>query len=282
VSLLFHGALAQLDPRPFLFSLDSAVIAVHNSALALGQNTPFNALYELQQFASSLAFNQIRPPRLWWSESFDEVSVDGATLNLAKFRAGIDLLIKTTWEMYDGLTGGKRFVDRIPENFVDRLPNDTHGYSFLSHGPFTSNPHGLLQHLVKDLDLAFVDGYGRLSWNIPALRRFFDTSDQMNTLHSVLAFILTSPSNRVTQFTDYKFKNDLRPRNLHMLQQEMFLLSRYNKMTNLTGYDECIPCFYPKRLQDLTLELLAGGLRECEVLFSSILYGPEAAGRYDR
>lgn len=45
-----------------------------------------------------------------------------------------------------------------------------------------------------------------------------------------------------------------------MLSGEMFLLSRYHKMTNLMGFDLCIPAFYPEPLQELTLEIFASGL----------------------
>jgi hypothetical protein len=237
-------------------------------------------LYETQQFVSSIVYRQVRPPRLWWSDDLTEVTVDGETLNLETFRSGIRLMLDKAWELYDSITGGQRFTTELPLTFKDELAKDTHGYSFLSHGPFTTTPNALLRYLIQDQNLAAVDGMGRLSWNLPGLRRFFDTADQLNTMLSGLTFILPTISTRVTQFTDHKIRNDLRARNLHLLGNEMFLLARYHKMSSQTGFDTCFPAFYPEPLQDLTVEIMAGGLRDCEVIFSSVLYSAEAAQRY--
>jgi hypothetical protein len=92
--------------------------------------------------------------------------------------------------------------------------------------------------------------------------------------------MVPSISTRVTEFTDHKLRNDLRARNLHVIMDDMFLLSRYTKMTNLTGMDICVPAFFPQPLQDMFLETLGGGLRDCMALLASVLYGEEAMSLY--
>ena len=234
----------------------------------------------MQQFASAVVFGQVRPPKLFWSSDFSKVSIDGETLELAVFRSGIQRMLEEAWGLYDTISGGNRFADKLPQNFKDDLANDTCGYSFLSHGPFSTTPNGLLRHLINNWNIASIDGVGRLSWNTHALLRFFLACDKLNDHLCVLSFILPSMSTRVTEFIDHKLRNGLRSRGLHMLMGDMFLLTRYHKMTNVTGFDLCMPAFYPRQLQDLTLEVFAGGLRDCETILAPILFGTEAAELY--
>ena len=237
-------------------------------------------LTETQKFVSCLVYSQVRPPRLWWSRDLRKVSIDGETLELDAFRLGIREMIQAAWGLYNSISGGKRFADDLPENFKDDLSNDTYGYSFLSHGPFSTTPNGMLCHLVHERKLASIDSAGGISWDVPALRRFFGVCDQLNDLLAVLTFILPTISTRVTEFVDHKLRNASRNRGLHMSVQDMFLLSRYHKMTNLTGLDICTPTYYPEPLKELTLEIFAGGLRECEAAFAPILFEAKATELY--
>ena len=115
-----------------------------------------------------------------------------------------------------------------------------------------------------------------------ALRRFFGACNKLNELLSILTFILPSPSTRITEFIDHKLRNALRNWGLHAIGEDMFLLARYHKMTNATGLDICVPAFYPKQLKELTLEIFAGGLQECETTLAPVLFGrdSEAAQLY--
>lgn len=234
----------------------------------------------MQKFVSTIVYNQVRPPQLWWSDNFRKVSIDGETLELDAFRLGIQQMVQDAWKLYDSISGGKRFANKLPKNFKDDLSNDRHGYSFLSHGPFSTDPKGLLCHLFHDRNLASTDGVGRLSWNVPALRQFFGACDELNDLLAVLTYILPSPSTRITEFVDHKLRNASRNRGLHMLMGDMFLLARYHKMTNATGLDICVPAFYPEPLQELTLEIFAGGLRECETFLAPVLFERDSAEVY--
>jgi len=252
----------------------------HEQILALGQNTVFNMLTEMQKFASSIAYRQVRPPRLWWSDDFHKVGIDGETLELDAFRSGIQQMFQAAWKLYDSISGGRRFADKLPTNFKDDLSDDTYGYSFLFHGPFTTTPNSLLSHVVHDRGLASIDGAGHLSWDMGALRGLFATSDELNDLLTILTYLLPTTSVRVTEFVDNKLRNASRNRNLHMLMGEMFMLARYHKMTNATGSDICVPAFYPEPLQELTLEIFAGGLREFETNLAPVLFGGEAADLY--
>jgi hypothetical protein len=263
-----------------MFTVFSATIAAHKQSLALGTNTMFNLLYEMQQYVSSIVFNEPRPPNVWWSEDLKAVTVAGETLDFDIFRNGIQQMIEEFWKLYDEATGGRRVVDDQVMHFNDDLCDDTRGYSFLTHRLSTKFRNDLLRGLIEERKLAAVDADGRLSWNIPALHKFFLLCDKINIFLSILTYILPTINSRLTQFLDNKIRNDLRPRNLFMLQNEMLLITRYHKMTNQTGLDTCIPVFYPEALQDMTLEVFAGGLRNCQEVLSHALYGADAAYNY--
>jgi hypothetical protein len=239
-------------------------------------------LFELQQFVSSIVYSQPRPPNVSWSLDYQKVGSHGQILDMTCFRNGIQSAITDTWALIDSLTGGTRFANKLPEAFIDDLPNHTRDYSFMSHGPFTQEPHAFLAYIVNESpwEVASEDANGRISWNIPAINEILGIFAKINQLLSFLAFILPIMANRITQFVDTKLTNGDRLRNIHMLLTDMFNLMRYHKMVNLTGLDTCIPAFYPPCLIALMLEYVAGGLRDVEHLFTHIAYGPMAAAHH--
>jgi hypothetical protein len=264
----------------FVFSNSSATIDVHEEALALGLNAPYNSIFELQQFTSSLSFNQIRTPKLFWSDTMDRVTISGETLVLSKFRSGIQDLIKDTWALMDTLTGGKRFATALPENMRDDLPNTTRGYSWLDHGPFTQVPHAYLSYLMQNSswEFAFVNDTGGLSWNVAALFEIMDKFAQVNARLMVLNYLFSD--NRGTQLADEQIRNAFQPRNLYFALKSMFWLTRRTKTSNLTGTDACIPTFIPEVVEELMVEYLAGGMRDVEEAFAHVLYCAESAALY--
>ena len=234
----------------------------------------------MQQFASSLSFNHIRTPRLFWSDSMDRVTISGETLVLSQFRSGIQRLLEDTQVLLRRLTGGKRFVTKLPENIRDDLPNTTRGYSWLDHGPFTNVPHAYLSYLIQssEWELAYLNSSGSLSWNIIALHEVMDVCAQLNANIMLLNYIFTD--NRATQLADQQIRNALQPRNLYHALKAMFWLTRHTKTSNLTGRDACIPAFIPPDLVDIMIQYLAGGIREVEEIFSNLLYSAESAAHY--
>jgi hypothetical protein len=70
--------------------------AAYDCFLALGQNTIFKMLTEMQKFTSSVVYGQVCPPKLWWSNDLCKVSVDGETLELDTFRLGIQQMLNDT------------------------------------------------------------------------------------------------------------------------------------------------------------------------------------------
>ena len=257
-----------------------ATIDVHEEALHLGLNAAYNIVFEMQQFVSSLCFNQIRTPKLHWSQNMDRLTIGGETLVISRFRSGIQDLIQDTKAILNELTGDQRFATRIPENIRDDLPSTTRGYSWLDHGPFTEFPHAYLSFLIhrSKWDIAVFDEGGGIVWNVAALHQIMNLCAQLNGNLMVLNFILSD--NRGTQLTDQQIRNALQPRNLYHPINEAFWLTRRTKVSNLTGRYSCIPSFIPPVVLDIMEQYLAGGIRDVEEIFAHILYSPEAAELY--
>lgn len=238
--------------------------------------------YETQQYVTSLVLNQIKPPNVWWSEDYQTLTCQGHILQMSQLRTGIQMIISQCWELYDTITKGRRFATKLPEYFEDNLPRADRGYSFLSHGPFTDQPHAFLTYLTSsESPWKIADIHGTaISWNVAVLRDFLSATSQFNQHLSWLTFVLPATGKRVSQHEQDKYTNDARSRNLHFILNDMINITSYSKMTNQTGLDVCVPSFYPAALKDLTLEYLAGGMRDCETLLSRFAYDEEASSLY--
>jgi len=257
----------------------SATIDVHNEILALGQNTVFNMLYDNQQYTTSIIYRQPRPPQLWWSPDYKQVTIKGDLVDIDKVRSGIQEMLKEAWRCLYRLTGGKRFADKLPEQFKDDLNNETRDYSFLDHGPFTEKSRPLMTYLVNESpwEFASVDSLDRLSFNMPAIHDYLDACSDLNRILCTLSYLLPIMANRISQFVGNILRNMDRRRNTNMLITELVYFNGYHKMGNATGVDVCSPAFAPPTLQELMLEYLCGGIRETEEIFAGIAYGSTAA-----
>lgn len=240
--------------------------------------------YETQQFVSSLVLNQVRPPNTWWSADYQTITCDGQIIHMSKLRSGIQAIIHRCWDIYDEITGGRRFANQLPTQFRDDLNSRTRGYSFLLFGPFADPRNSFLEYFCSD-DCPWRAGDlrdGVMSWDIASLRNFFSLTAEFNKHLAVLSYVCPAVSTRISEHLASKYTNDSRQRNLFMMLDEMVEIQCYSKMTNQTGLDICTPAFYPKALKDLMLEYLAGGLRDCETLFGEYAYGGDAKTLYSR
>lgn len=115
-----------------------STISAHGLFIALAKNTVYNMAYEHQAFTSSLVFAQVRPPNVWWSADFKTITCEGDILTMDSVREAVQKLIAEAWELYDEITGGRRFATQLPKEFTDDINNLTRGYSFLHGARFIS------------------------------------------------------------------------------------------------------------------------------------------------
>ncbi|KIK34188.1 hypothetical protein CY34DRAFT_30661, partial [Suillus luteus UH-Slu-Lm8-n1] len=235
------------------------VADVHQRVLRLGPPTTFNFIYEMQQYASSLAFNQTKEPNL---------------------REGVQALLKDFKMRYGDLMNDHVMLTAIPDALKDDHTNSARGYSFLSEEPFYEKRHSIFFFLVESFGLARVDNAGRISWNIPAIKTLLRRTLRIWEPLYHLLYITTHISSRGTQFIDHQVCNADRHRNIFVAGKEMFILTTYSKKTGITDRDSCTPGFVPKDVAFWLIELLGGGFRTAEAILAGIAYGKEAEHLY--
>jgi len=237
-------------------------------------------VFEAQQFASSLAFNQIQEPKVFVDPDYKWITIGKETMHLDKLRSGVQELLSVLESRYLKLTRGNKVLSRMPDQVQDDLTDTCRGYSFLSEEPFYGKRHSLFLFLVEEYNLAMVDNQGRISWNIPEIKDLLRTSLLVWEPLYHLLYLTTHISCHGTQFVNHQISNADRHRNLFMQGSEMFILTGYSKRTSVTDRDSCTPGFLPTQVTQWMLEMLGGGLRTAESLLAGIVYGEESEHLY--
>lgn len=237
-------------------------------------------IHETQQFVSSLAFNQIREPKIYVDEKVESITIGTERMYLQKLRDGTKKLLEDVESRYVKLTRGNKVLTRMPDDVLDDLADTRRGYSFIREEPFRSKQHSLLLFLVEEYRLAMVDGSGRIAWDIPEVKNFLIKSARVWEPLYHLIYLTVHVSSRGTQFIDHQISNADRHRNLFMQGSEMFIITGYSKTTNARDLDSCTPGFLPRKVAEWALEMLGGGLRSAEAILAGIAYGEEAEHLY--
>ncbi|KAH0825830.1 hypothetical protein J3R83DRAFT_7803, partial [Lanmaoa asiatica] len=254
---------------------------LYDIALQLGQLTTFNMLFELQQFASSLAYNQVAEPQVYVDPTYQWISIGGQTLYLQNLRDGMQKLIQTAKDMHFRLSGDDAWEGPpIGLKVIDDLSNMHRGYSFLEEQPFRSERHTFFLFLVERQRLGTVMADGTWAWDHVAVREFLESADRLwgHVIHAL--YVGVHLSTRVAQFLQHQIRNADRPRNLFFQGEEGFFFTRYSKTTHLKGRDSCVPAFLSDPLRELLLVLLGGGFREAQAILAGVEYGEEARWLY--
>ncbi|KAI9456768.1 hypothetical protein HD554DRAFT_2177923 [Boletus coccyginus] len=254
---------------------------IYEMVLRLGRQTPFNMLFELQQFMSSQAYGQEADPQVYVDPSYQWISIGKQTLHLQSLRDGMQTLIRTVKDLYVTLSGEDVWVG-LPAGLkvIDDLSNLGRGYSFLEELPFRVEKHSFFLSLVQRQRLGTVMADGMWSWDHVAVREFLDSADRLwgYAIHAL--YVGVHLSTRVTQFLQHQIRNADRPRNLFFTGEEGFFFTRYSKTTHLKGRDSCVPAVLSEPLRELLLVLLGSGFREAQAILAGIEHGEEAQSLY--
>jgi hypothetical protein len=112
-----------------------------------GYNTPFNALMQTTRLAITILGDNPTLPRIVWeSETFDDLTIDGKTVNLDDLRRMIQICLDQCERALTTALCGMQ----VPEAMVNRpvfdnMWNATAGYSFIA------DPRNAFQHAKKAL-----------------------------------------------------------------------------------------------------------------------------------
>ncbi|KAF8417617.1 hypothetical protein L210DRAFT_3427928, partial [Boletus edulis BED1] len=212
----------------------------------------FSRLRSLQHRASTIAYETMGLPRIWWTDTDNWTSLKYKGNSIAfpsicaMFQDMEDDLI-TTWEnkVLRGLTLRVDYQD-----LVDDPTNTDIGYSFIFDSKNTCfrDRTRLVRAIVAGQGafssfLLQQDKEGELIWNHAALRGWLQDYAQLQKLLLVRAEMLSGAPTRGTELTAMIYRNiQTRPtRNLMIFGQHVTLLCQYSKMTAQMGHDKLIP-----------------------------------------
>jgi len=143
------------------------------------------------------------PSSPWpWSPDYKKVTVKEDLVDIDKVCSSIQEMLKEAWRCLYRLTGGKRFADKLPEQFKDDLNNETWDYSFLDHSPFTKKSCPLMTYLVNESSWKFtsIDAFDCLSFNMPTVHDYLDACSDLNHILCMLSYLLLIMANWISQF----------------------------------------------------------------------------------
>ncbi|KAI6140236.1 hypothetical protein BKA82DRAFT_4363753 [Pisolithus tinctorius] len=210
----------------------------------------FSRLRSLQHRASSLSYDTMSLPQVWWTDTktwktmlYRGEQVDFA--DLCKVFEETEAKLVEAWEQ--GVLMGEDIrvdYDKIAEDLI----NKDVGYSFL--------------HFLEDEEtfahFAMVR-QGGIVWNVGALQAWLKKYAELQSLLLLRAQMLSGAPSRGTELTAMTYRNtQTRPtRNLVVLGKHVSLLCQYLKTTALTGKDKLIPHALDAITSDILVQDLA-------------------------
>lgn len=229
-------------------------------------NTPFSRIRDLQRYASSVAFQTMSLPCIWWVDRTDwkQLLYNGDKIHLNQLRT-----------MFD--TGGKAIIDLWEtkvlknislcisyEHIADTLGNNQVGYSFLTDPRNTcfNNRDALANAFMADPIIRNSFGLfhqGQMTWNHGALMQWLRDYAEFQSHLLMRCEMLSGAPGRGTELTPMLFCNTkLRSqRNLVIMGKHVSILRFYNKMGSITGQDKLIPHSLDGITSDLMIQSLA-------------------------
>ncbi|KAF8425824.1 hypothetical protein L210DRAFT_986547 [Boletus edulis BED1] len=253
---------------------------LYDEVLSLGMSTTFNLIWELQQFASSLAYGQLKDPDVFVDPGYAWISIHGKVLYLERLRRGMQGLLREAKDSFIALSSSAAWPTPHAEFITENLGNVQRGYCFLEEGPFCQRKHDFFLSAVEKHSLGALTAEGAWAWNELAIRKFLDRAEEIWSHFIHALYVGLQLSTRVTQFLQLQIRNADRPRNFVFQGKECMVISRYSKTTNARGKDGCTPAFLAPALTEILLVLLGSGLREAQALLAGVVYGSEARWFY--
>ncbi|KAI6158487.1 hypothetical protein EDD17DRAFT_1488651 [Pisolithus thermaeus] len=226
----------------------------------------FSCLRSLQHRASSLAYDTMSLPQVWWTDTktWKTMLYRGEQVcfvDLCKVFQETEAKLVQIWE--EGILMGQDIRVEY-DKIADDLVNKDVGYSFLSdaRNPQLTHRDGLLRRFLQDQD-AFshfaMIREGKIVWNRSGLQAWLRSYAELQSLLLLRAQMLSGAPSRGTELTAMTYRNtQTRPtRNLVVLGKHLSLLCQYLKTTALTGKDKLIPHALDAITSDILVQDLA-------------------------
>ena len=142
----------------------------YNLALKLGKVTPFNMIWELQQFASMFSYSQVKDPKVYVDPSYEWISIGTETLRLDTLCSRLERLVQTIKGLYIVLSRDAVWSGLPGRPIVDDLSNVQRGYCFLDESPFKGARHSFFLSAVEQHKLGVFTVAGKWTWDQNAIQ----------------------------------------------------------------------------------------------------------------
>ncbi|KAJ3505325.1 hypothetical protein NLJ89_g7481 [Agrocybe chaxingu] len=227
----------------------------------------FNSLRTLQHFASSIAYQTINLPRIWWTdtEAYRTMLYHGYPVTLANITSMLSALEVQMKDVYEVQLLYSLDVSVSYTTLFDDLANKEAGYSFTTDpkNPIFSDNQLLLRAILNDprmrARILTVTEQGGLCWNIHELRRWLLSYAVFSLLLLVRCNLTGGAPGRITELTAAQLINTASYplRNLVVFHKHLALLCTYLKTSALIGHDRLIPHSLDAFTSDLLIQDLA-------------------------
>jgi len=239
--------------RPLIRPPLSSVLREHcQRHIAIGEDSVFDYIQEMQSVASTIAFNQPATANTCTSRDGKYIQHRGFVVEVARLTAGIQKMLEDLQAKMYGLSGGTKVKYSIPKDHVDDLSSTGRGSSWMRGCRTEPATHALM--------LAMIDAgrwnlsekkVGRgLRWNRVACQHFLETAAEIVDLLITLIHLGGGPPVRGEELVRDQISNGIQLRTLYMTFGQMLLIRRRSKDTNRRGIDAFNVCYLPECLKD--------------------------------
>lgn len=282
--------VAYLGKLHIILSLDTQTLTMLSRSVEYHCNlnikpgilNPLNTIMEYQRFASTIAFNESRPPTTTLSPNAKIVTYKDKTMHLDNWINGMRQAFNDATALVTQLFQKKDFCIKMPDNLVDNMTNSTYGYSMLNQ-LVSENPHVLMQHLItnsSNTPPCKLANDKTLIWDTAWQLKWMQTAGALNQVLASLHHTVPGQPSRIAELCDFRIRNGLRGRNIFHDHGAIWFIGRRFKSENLLGHEEFIPVKLPPELAHLFLLYLVI-IRPVEVNFARRLWGQDAAELYN-
>lgn len=176
--------------------------------LRQGVPSPFDTIQSLDQYCSTVAYNERHLPVVVWDPEHKSIAVKGETIFLADIPKAYNSVLNQAKSLFKWLTEGIETALTFPySNIVDNLNEAAPGYSFLKTPFLEEYRFRLITYLVQNPKFVVRVVDGKVEWNKVAVREWMRKAQELNACLLFLIHLGSGQPARGTEVLSMLFRN---------------------------------------------------------------------------